>query len=123
MIKHISKNSWLFIVILSFLMATTSLTTDIYLPAMPEIAKELQGNSELTITGFLIGFSLAQLFWGPISDKIGRKKPLYLGVALFRFYRLYILNLYDRASCLACIPGLWCLRRSYVISCHDSRFV
>lgn len=83
MIKHISKNSWLFIVILSFLMATTSLTTDIYLPAMPEIAKELQGNSELTITGFLIGFSLAQLFWGPISDKIGRKKPLYLGVALF----------------------------------------
>lgn len=83
MIKHISKNSWLFIVILSFLMATTSLTTDIYLPAMPEIAKELQGDSELTITGFLIGFSLAQLFWGPISDKIGRKKPLYFGVVLF----------------------------------------
>lgn len=83
MIKHISRNSWLFIVILSLLMATTSLSTDIYLPAMPEMAKELQGNSELTITGFLIGFSLAQLLWGPISDKIGRKMPLYIGVILF----------------------------------------
>lgn len=83
MIKHISRNSWLFIVILSLLMATTSLSTDIYLPAMPEMAKELQGNSELTITGFLIGFSLAQLLWGPISDKFGRKIPLYIGVVLF----------------------------------------
>lgn len=83
MIKHISRNSWLFIVILSLLMATTSLSTDIYLPAMPEMAKELQGNSEITITGFLIGFSLAQLLWGPISDKIGRKIPLYIGVILF----------------------------------------
>ncbi len=83
MIKHISRNSWLFIVILSLLMATTSLSTDIYLPAMPEMAKELQGNAELTITGFLIGFALAQLFWGPISDKIGRKIPLYIGVVLF----------------------------------------
>ena len=83
MIKHISRNSWLFIVILSLLMATTSLSTDIYLPAMPAMAKELQGNSELTITGFLIGFSLAQLLWGPISDKIGRKIPLYIGVILF----------------------------------------
>lgn len=83
MIKHISRNSWWFIVILSLLMATTSLSTDIYLPAMPAMAKELQGNSELTITGFLIGFSLAQLLWGPISDKIGRKIPLYIGVILF----------------------------------------
>ena len=83
MIKHISRNSWLFIVILSLLMATTSLSTDIYLPAMPEMAKELQGNAELTITGFLIGFALAQLFWGPISDKFGRKIPFYIGVVLF----------------------------------------
>lgn len=83
MVKHISKNNWLFIGILSLLMATTSLSTDIYLPAMPEMAKELQGNSELTITGFLIGFALAQLLWGPISDKVGRKLPLYIGVVLF----------------------------------------
>lgn len=73
----------LFIMILSALMAFTSLSTDIYLPAMPVMAKELQGNAELTITGFLIGFCLAQLIWGPISDRFGRRPPLIIGMVLF----------------------------------------
>lgn len=38
---------------------------------------------ELTITGFLIGFTIAQLIWGAISDRIGRKIPLYTGMILF----------------------------------------
>jgi len=69
--------------ILSALMAFTSLSTDIYLPAMPIMAKELQGDAELTITGFLIGFCLAQLIWGPISDRFGRRPPLIIGMVLF----------------------------------------
>lgn len=73
----------LFIMILSALMAFTSLSTDIYLPAMPVMAKDLQGNAELTITGFLIGFCLAQLIWGPISDHFGRRLPLIIGMVLF----------------------------------------
>lgn len=73
----------LFILILSGLMAFTSLSTDIYLPAMPVMAAELQGDAELTITGFLIGFALAQLVWGPISDRLGRRKPLFIGMLLF----------------------------------------
>lgn len=64
----------LFVLILSALMAVTSLSTDIYLPAMPLMAKDLQGDAELTITGFLIGFCLAQLIWGPISDRFGRRR-------------------------------------------------
>nr|WP_258954503.1 multidrug effflux MFS transporter [Yersinia aleksiciae] len=72
-----------FIIILSALMAFTSLSTDIYLPAMPEMAKDLQGNVELTITGFLIGFCIAQLIWGPLSDNFGRRMPLFIGMALF----------------------------------------
>lgn len=71
------------IAILSALMAMTSLSVDIYLPAMPTMQHDLQGNIELTISGFLIGFSVAQIFWGPVSDKYGRKKPLYIGLALF----------------------------------------
>jgi DHA1 family bicyclomycin/chloramphenicol resistance-like MFS transporter len=73
----------LFMSILGALMAFTSLSTDIYLPAMPSMAKELNGNAELTITGFLIGFTFAQLIWGPISDSIGRKTPLYIGMLIF----------------------------------------
>ncbi|WP_158783407.1 multidrug effflux MFS transporter [Pantoea sp. BAV 3049] len=72
-----------FIVILSALMAVTSLSTDIYLPAMPAMAKDLQGDAELTITGFLIGFCIAQLIWGPISDHLGRRLPLFIGMVLF----------------------------------------
>lgn len=73
----------LFIAILSALMAFTSLSTDIYLPAMPVMAAELQGDVELTITGFLIGFAIAQLIWGPVSDHLGRRTPLFIGMVLF----------------------------------------
>lgn len=76
-------NSVLFLGILGALMAFTSLSTDIYLPAMPQMHKELHGDIELTITGFLIGFSIAQIIWGPISDRFGRKKPLFIGLLLF----------------------------------------
>lgn len=78
-----SRPNLTLLLILGALMACTSLSTDIYLPAMPTMAKELQGNTELTITGFLIGFAIAQLIWGPISDRIGRKIPLFIGMALF----------------------------------------
>lgn len=69
--------------ILGGLMAFTSLSTDIYLPTMPQMHRDLQGDIELTVTGFLIGFSIAQLIWGPISDRIGRKQPLVIGLILF----------------------------------------
>ncbi|MDI9222736.1 multidrug effflux MFS transporter [Pantoea sp. EA-12] len=77
------KTGIAFIVILSALMAFTSLSTDIYLPAMPAMSAALHGDSELTVTGFLIGFAIAQLIWGPISDQLGRKKPLYIGMVIF----------------------------------------
>lgn len=83
-IRHgIRKESRSFLAILGTLMAFTSLSTDIYLPAMPQMQHDLGGNAELTITGFLIGFSIAQIFWGPVSDKYGRKLPLALGLLVF----------------------------------------
>lgn len=79
----VKSTGFTFILILSALMAFTSLSTDIYLPAMPMMAKELNGDAELTITGFLIGFCIAQLIWGPLSDHFGRKAPLFFGLILF----------------------------------------
>ena len=51
----VSLFMWL---VLGALMAFTSLSTDIYLPAMPQMQLDLQGDIELTVTGFLIGFGL-----------------------------------------------------------------
>nr|WP_275584411.1 multidrug effflux MFS transporter [Pantoea coffeiphila] len=79
----IAKTGIAFIAILSALMAFTSLSTDIYLPAMPAMSISLHGDAALTVTGFLIGFAIAQLIWGPISDRFGRKPPLYIGMILF----------------------------------------
>lgn len=67
-------------------MGFASISTDFYLPAMPLMAAQLgadPGDVEYTISGFLIGFSLGQLFWGALSDKYGRRIPVALGLVLF----------------------------------------
>ena len=74
------------LIILSALMSFSSISTDMYLPALPTLVNELHtdiGRVELTISTFLIGFSLGQLFWGPIGDRIGRRLPIALGLILF----------------------------------------
>ncbi|WP_413989877.1 multidrug effflux MFS transporter [Labrys okinawensis] len=72
--------------ILSTLMGFASISTDLYLPAMPAMGRALnasEGTIEWTVSGYLIGFSLGQLFWGPISDRLGRKLPVAFGLLLF----------------------------------------
>jgi DHA1 family bicyclomycin/chloramphenicol resistance-like MFS transporter len=67
-------------------MAFASISTDIYLPAMPTMASSLHasaGGIELTVSGYLVGFCLGQLFWGPLSDRLGRRVPIAIGLLLF----------------------------------------
>jgi DHA1 family bicyclomycin/chloramphenicol resistance-like MFS transporter len=67
-------------------MGFASISTDFYLPAMPVMAEELgahAGSVAFTISGYLIGFSLGQLFWGAVSDKYGRRMPVAIGLVLF----------------------------------------
>lgn len=74
------------LLILSALLAFASISTDLYLPAMPVMATSLHASSgmmELTVSGYLAGFSLGQLFWGPFSDRFGRRLPVALGLLLF----------------------------------------
>ncbi|MBH0114958.1 multidrug effflux MFS transporter [Novosphingobium sp. YJ-S2-02] len=71
------------ILTLSGLMAFASLSTDIYLPAMPTMAGELGPGIELSLSTFLIGFSLGQLVWGPLGDRYGRLIPIQVGLGLF----------------------------------------
>lgn len=72
--------------ILSTLMAFASISTDMYLPAMPQMAGALgasPGQLEWTISGYLVGFCLGQLAWGPLSDRFGRRLPIAAGLILF----------------------------------------
>ena len=79
------QGTWLLLV-LSVLLGFASISTDLYLPALPIMGTALgasQGTLEITISGYLLGFSLGQLFWGPISDRFGRRLPLLIGLAIF----------------------------------------
>ncbi|MBP0597433.1 multidrug effflux MFS transporter [Herbaspirillum sp. LeCh32-8] len=81
-----ARHSLLTLGLLSALMAFASISTDVYLPALPAMALALKaghGAMELTISSYLIGFSLGQLVWGPISDRYGRRLPVALGLVLF----------------------------------------
>ncbi|MFK3971487.1 multidrug effflux MFS transporter [Pseudomonas sp. NPDC087358] len=74
------------LLILSALLAFASISTDLYLPAMPIMAASLHaddGAMALTVSGYLAGFSAGQLFWGPFSDRFGRRLPVALGCLLF----------------------------------------
>ncbi len=67
-------------------MAFASISTDLYPPAMPEMGRALgadAGAVELTVSGYLVGFSLGQFLWGPIGDRHGRRLPVAVGLALF----------------------------------------
>lgn len=72
--------------ILGLLSCIGPLTMDMYLPALPAIADGLGtsvGSVQLTLTTYFIGFGLAQLIYGPLSDHAGRKLPLFIGLSLF----------------------------------------
>jgi DHA1 family bicyclomycin/chloramphenicol resistance-like MFS transporter len=75
-----------FILLLGALVAFGPLAIDLYLPALPAISAGLLAPPEtvqLSITVFLAGFSLGMLFYGPISDRYGRRTVMLTGIALF----------------------------------------
>jgi DHA1 family bicyclomycin/chloramphenicol resistance-like MFS transporter len=73
-------------VTLGLLSAIGPFAIDMYLPALPAIGRSLQAQSgavQMSLTVFFIALSLGQSIYGPLSDMIGRKTPLYMGLALF----------------------------------------
>jgi len=61
------------------------ISVNIYLPALPALSHVFQTsetNLKFSLTLFFASFAIAQLFWGPLSEKYGRKKPLLIGMIL-----------------------------------------
>lgn len=71
---------------LALLLGLQPVTTDIYLPALPMLTRELGASmtaAQLTMSALILAFGIGQLFWGPIADRLGRRPVLLLGLSLY----------------------------------------
>lgn len=73
---------WL--VLVGAMSAVGPFTIDMYLPGFPDIERDLaEGGVERTMAAYLVGITVGQLVYGPVSDRFGRKPPLYFGFVLY----------------------------------------
>lgn len=73
-------------ILLTTLVALGPLSTDLYLPALPTLAQAFATDAarvQLTLSVFLAGFAVAQLFYGPLSDRYGRRPVMLFGLVLY----------------------------------------
>jgi MFS transporter, DHA1 family, multidrug resistance protein len=83
---RLNSKRWKLAAILGTLAAFAPLSIDMYLPALPHIASELQTTPsfvQLSLTFFMLGLALGQLLVGPLSDVRGRRTPLLIGLAIY----------------------------------------
>lgn len=76
----------LWLLVCASLTALAPLSIDMYLPSFPTLSADLGvdiGRIQLTLGTFLVGLALGQAFYGPLSDRYGRKPPLYVGLGLY----------------------------------------
>ncbi|WP_315710170.1 multidrug effflux MFS transporter [Brenneria uluponensis] len=85
--NNIKKSSRLgYAIVLGMLAALGPLCTDLYLPALPQLTTELAtsaSRAQLSLTAGLLGLGAGQLIFGPLSDTLGRMRPLLISLALF----------------------------------------
>lgn len=74
------------VVMLTLLLGIQPVTTDLYLPALPTLQRDLGasvGAAQFTLSALIIAFGLAQLVCGPLSDRFGRRPVLLVGLSLY----------------------------------------
>ena len=74
------------ILLLALLTALGPLSIDMYLPALPEMAHTFGVSTQMianTLPAYFLGLAIGQLIYGPVSDRVGRKIPLYFGLGLY----------------------------------------
>ncbi|WP_310420877.1 multidrug effflux MFS transporter [Mycoplana sp. BE70] len=76
-----------FIALMAMLMALNALAIDIMLPGLQQIGASLgvenENHRQYVISAYLIGFAIAQLLYGPISDRFGRRAPMFVGLGIY----------------------------------------
>ena len=79
---HGPRRTVSFALLLPLLLAAQVVATDSYLPALPEVARDL-GSASGSLTVFMLAFGIAQLVWGPLADRFGRRPVLLTGLACY----------------------------------------
>lgn len=72
--------------VLAMLMGLQPVSTDMYLPALPQLTRELSASMasvQLTMAALILAFGVAQMVWGPIADRVGRRPVLLAGLLLY----------------------------------------
>lgn len=93
-----------FVLLLGLMVALGAFTTDMYLPSLPEVGRELgAGDSavQFTITATLIGGALGQFVIGPLSDRYGRRMPVMIGITVHVVASVACLLTYDVVPLIA----------------------
>ena len=81
-----SPTPWGLVTLLGALTGMGPVAIDMYLPSLPAIGADLNasaGQTQGTVSAFLIGMAIGQFFYGPASDRLGRRAPILLGVVIF----------------------------------------
>jgi len=76
----------LIVALLSLLLGLQTVTTDLYLPALPALSEGFgasMSQAQLTLTAMLLAFGVSQLVWGPLSDRFGRRPILLWGLGAY----------------------------------------
>ncbi len=80
------RSSLSIVFILGLLAMLMPLSIDMYLPALPVIASQFgveAGSAQMTLSMYILGFAIGQLFYGPMADSLGRKPVLLGGILVF----------------------------------------
>ncbi|MGV8936793.1 MAG: multidrug effflux MFS transporter [Allorhizobium sp.] len=84
-----------FIAMMAALMALNALAIDIMLPGLQQIGSALnvinENHRQYVVSAYLIGFGVAQLFYGPIADRFGRRLPMLIGLSIYVVSSLAVL--------------------------------
>lgn len=80
------KNKLILIIVLGLITAIGPFSIDMYLPAFAGIAMDLQttvAQVSFSLSSFFIGIAIGQFIYGPLLDRFGRKRPLYIGLCIY----------------------------------------
>ncbi|MFJ3266896.1 multidrug effflux MFS transporter [Serratia liquefaciens] len=92
MTRQLARQRLVYALVLGLLASLGPLCIDLYLPALPEMAGELNtstATAQLSLTAGLLGLGVGQLIFGPYSDKLGRMRPLLVSLTLLLFASLW----------------------------------